>query len=347
MRLAIIGSYGHVGVVLAGLAEAGGVELAAAARWGPEDPLGFLSRPARGNARRLENLPVYGDAARMLEEVRPDLAAVFTPLHLLAEHSTAAVEAGCHVISEKPLATTLEGLGRLRRAVDRAGVEVAAMFTARGEPAFRTLRKAVLEGRVGEPIYAAAQKSYPFAERDEFYKTRETYGGTIPWVGIHAIDYIHYCTGLDYRRVAAIASNMAHPSRPGMEDQGGLLAELSNGGAAVINFDYLRPWGRAERPWGDDRLRVAGTEGVIETRLGAPWSSAPDESPAQAMAVELITPDSAERLPLEPARNVFADFVASLEGKAPAPVTTDESFRMTEVALKARDAQDSGRFVAV
>ena len=328
MKLAIIGSYGHVGTVLAALEQLPNVRLTAAARWGPDDPLGFLAGPG------MTDVAVYEDYAAMLDEVRPDVAAVFTPFHHLAAGSTAAAQHGCHVFSEKPLATTLAGLARLRETVEKAGVEVAACLTARGEPAFLTIRKAVREGRIGEPIYAAAQKSYPYNVRDDFYKARETYGGTIPWIGIHALDFIAYCTGQDYRRVAAIASNRAHPTHPGMEDQGGLLAELSGGGAAMVNFDYLRPWGEAARPWGDDRLRIAGTEAVIETK-------------DCASGVELTTPDATELLPLEPARNVFADFVTSLAGRGETLVTTAESFRLTEVALKARDAQDAGRFVEV
>ena len=328
MKLAIIGSYGHVGTVLKGLEELPDVELAAAARWGPEDPMGFLADSA------MADVAVHDDYAAMLDEVRPDVAAVFMPLHRLAEGSIAAAQRGCHVFSEKPLATTPGDLARLRETVDKAGVEVAACFTARGEPTFRTIRKAVMDGRIGEPIYAVAQKSYPFNVRDDFYKARDTYGGTIPWIGIHALDFIAFCTGQDYRRVAAIASNRAHATHPGMEDQGGLLAELSGGGAAVINFDYLRPWGKAPRPWGDDRLRIAGTEAVIETK-------------DCASGVELTTPDATELLPLEPARNVFADFAASLAGRGEALVTTAESFRLTEVALKARDAQDAGKFVEV
>jgi hypothetical protein len=125
---------------------------------------------------------------------------------------------------------------------------------------------------------------------------------------------------------------MAHPARPGMEDQGGLLAELTGGGTAVIRFDYLRPWGKARRPWGDDRLRIAGMEGVIETR-------------DCASAVELTTPDATEMLPLAPAVNIFADFAAALAADCQPFVTTEESFRMTEVALKAREAQDTGCWV--
>jgi len=326
MKLAIIGSYGHVDVVLSGLEHAPDVELAGVARWGGPDGLGFVGiGPAA-------NVPVFDDFRKMLEEVRPDVAAVFTPFAMLAETATAAAEAGCHVFMEKPVALTRADLAALRAAVDRAGVRLAACLAMRGEAPFLTIRRAVADGRIGTVLHAAAQKSYPFNRRDAFYRTRESYGGTIPWIGIHALDFIHFCTGQDYRRVAAMADNLAHPSHPGMEDQGALIAELSGGGTAVVRFDYLRPWGRAERPWGDDRLRLAGTGGIIETRDGA---------------VTLTTPDAAESLPLEKPVNVFADFAAALAGGAEPMIGTDESFRMTEVALAARDAQDSGKVIEV
>ena len=328
MKLAMIGSYGHANVVLNGWKETDDLELVAAARWGPDDPMGYVGSLAP------PEVPVFDDYRDMLDEAAPDVVGVFMPFSRMAEASIAAVERGCHVFSEKPLATTLDDLSRLKRAAAGAGVEVAACLALRGAPAFRTIRQAVQDGRIGEVVYATAQKSYPFHQRDEFYASRETYGGTIPWVAIHAIDFLRCCTGLDYVRVAAVASNRAHPSRPGMEDQGALLAELSNGGAAAIHFDYLRPWGAHQRPWGDDRLRIAGAAGVIETKdCGA--------------AVELITPDATEMLALAPARNLFADFIAGLRGGGEGLISTADSFRATEVALKARDAQDIGVFIDV
>ena len=326
MKLAIVGSYGHVGTVLAGLEEAKGVELVAAAPWGPDDPLRFAREGPRAG------LAVHDDYRAMLDAVAPDVAAVFTPFAQLATAASAAAERGCHVFMEKPLATTQADQDRLREAVYTAGVQLAACLTMRGEAAYRTIRRAVADGRIGKVACAAAQKSYPFGERDEFYATRQSYGGTICWIGIHALDLIAWCTGRDYRRVAAVAGNLAHPSRPGMEDAGGILAELTGGAAAVIRFDYLRPRGKADRRWGDDRLRIAGDEGIVETTdCGA--------------GVELTTPDAVETLAPEPAANVFAEFVAGVTGRKPPLISTEESFRITEVALKARDAQDTGRFV--
>ena len=324
MRLAVIGSYGHVNLVMEGLRHLPRVQLVAAARWGPDDPMSFLRHEAAP-----AGLSIYDDYRGMLLNERPEVAVVCMPLYRLAEASIAAAEAGCHVFSEKPLATTLADLDRLRTAVARSGVQLAAMLAMRGEPAFRTIRQAIRAGRIGRVLYATAQKSYPFNRRDDFYKNRQTYGGSIPWQLIHALDYVAWCTGQDYRRVAAMADNLAHPTHPGMEDQGGVLAKLSGGGTAVFNFDYLRPWGKHARPWGDDRLRIAGTDGIIETK-------------DSAKAVELTTPDNTELLPLEPARNLFADWITALAGQGESPITSEESFRITEVALRAREAQDAG-----
>ena len=326
MKVGIIGSYGHVNVVLNGLRAMEDVQFCGLAKWGPDDPVKLP-----GNWRR-EEVTVFEDYRAILDQCRPDVVAVFTPLYLLAGVSIQAAQRGIHVVSEKPLATELDDLERLREAVGKTQVRLGALMNHRSEGTFQAIRAAVAQGRIGRAICAAAQKSYPFAQRDAFYARRETYGGTIPWQVIHAIDYIRHCTGQDFTRVAAFAGNSAHPSHGGMEDQGGLIAQLSGGGTAVINFDYLRPWGQEGRHWGDDRLRLAGTEGIIETK-------------DCARAAELLLPDRVETLELPPERNFFTDFVRSLQGQGEPPITTEDSFRITEIALKARQAQDEGRVI--
>lgn len=327
MKLAIIGSYGHVGVLLGGIADCPDVELVAAARWGPDDPLGYVGR----HAAAPEGLPVYDDAETMLDAARPDVVGVCCPLFLNARASLAAVQRGCHVVSEKPLATDLADLDTLRRATEDAGVEVAALMTARTEPPLRAVRQLVADGRIGRPVLACAQKSYPFATRDDFYRSRDTYGGSIPWQAIHALDFVAWGTGQDFTRAAAMASNATRPDYPGMEDNGGILLELTGGGHAVVWFDYLRPWpGDGSRRWGDDRLRIVGTEGQVEVV---------DEG----TAVRLMTNEGQEQVELGEPASFLGRFVAGLRGEAPPLVTTAESFRITEVALRCRDAADTGR----
>jgi predicted dehydrogenase len=330
MELAIIGSYGHVRTVLNGAAKLDDVQLVAAARWGEDDPLGFVDQHAAA-----AGVEVYDDYRLMLHEVRPEIVGVFMPLYRNAEASIAAVGFGAHVISEKPLATTLADLSALGEAVAVAGVKINALLEMRGHPPYVAIHDAVAAGRIGEPMLAYGQKSYPFGRRDDYYKSRETYGGSILWAAIHALDFVSYCTGKGYARVAATQSNVAHPTHAGMEDCGGILLDLAGGGHAMISFDYLRPFSEGvQRRWGDERLRIVGTEGLIQLS-------------DDCRRVELTTPTAVEELPLPPERDIFAEFVASVRGEGDGLITTEESIRITEVAIKARDAADTGRAVAL
>ena len=180
---------------------------------------------------------------------------------------------------------------------------------------------------------AFGQKSYPFGQRDDYYKTRETYGGSILWQAIHAVDFVSWCTGKGYTKVAAMQSNVAHSNFPGMEDNGGLLLQLDNGGHAVISFDYLRPYDKSvRRRWGDDRLRVVGTEAIVEVI---------DEGTRGLLTTSMSTED----IPLPPARDLFAEFHRSALGQGECIISTEESFRLMEVCLKARDAADQNKVI--
>ena len=329
MKIVMIGSYAHAVHVLNGLAGLKDVQVVAASPYGPDDSLAFIGKHPATPA----GLPVYDDYRKMLDDVRPDVASVYVPMHRIAETCTAAVERGCHVIAEKPLATELADLEALRRAAAKAGVQVIAGLGMRGAPPFQAIRQAVADGRIGRPVLAFGQKSYPFAGRDAVYASRKTYGGSIPWQAIHALDFVAYCAGKDYVRAAAMHANVGHPSHPGMEDTGGILLEFAGGGHAIISFDYFRPFDKSvKRAWGDERLRLAGTEGVLELV---------DEG----KQAELLTPTAQQRLPLPPKRDFVAEFIEHLRDGRPCLMTMAESFRLTEVALKARLAADTGEIV--
>ena len=57
------------------------------------------------------------------------------------------------------------------------------------------------DGTVGQIRLMNAQKSYKLGRRNEFYKIRSTYGGTIPWVGSHAIDWLYWFSGEKFESV--------------------------------------------------------------------------------------------------------------------------------------------------
>lgn len=320
IRLGMIGSVGHTATILGDIPSIPDIEITACS------DLGDASLSLPKTVRRYET---FDD---MLKKERLDLVGICLPYYRNAAACIAAAKAGAHVISEKPIATTLDDLASVKRAVTANKVRLTALHSMRAEPRFRVMRSAIDSGAIGEPILATAQKSYKFgASRPDFYKDPATYGGTIPWVGIHAIDFLHFATRLDYTRVAAFQGNKDHPDYPGCEDYVGALFGLGNGGTAVITMDYLRP--ETAPTHGDDRLRVIGSEGVIEIKdLGE--------------RVELIDSSSPARDLEYPGEMSFmADYVAELRGDGKHILTPEEPFEMTRVALLARESAVRGSII--
>ena len=321
---------GHVNYVVDGLKADPTCTFVAAARHEEGER---LEPVLNSDAARRDQPKVYEDYRQMLDEVRPDIVCVCMKYYRNAEGCIAAAEQAATSCARNRSRRNWRTCSGVREAVQRAGVRLTGMFGYRFDGHFQAAQKAVADGLIGEPVLAFGQKSYKFGTRPEWYKDRRTYGGTIPWVAIHAIDFVRYVTGLEYTSVTAQQANKAHPDYPGLEDCGALLFGLSNGGQAVITFDYLRP-SQADGH-GDDRLRVAGTEGVLEVR------------PADDCCQAITHKQAVVELPHSGDIDLFGDFVKELRGQGQHLIGPEEAFRLTEVALKAREAADTGKTIAL
>ncbi|MDD4270880.1 MAG: Gfo/Idh/MocA family oxidoreductase [Pirellulaceae bacterium] len=328
VRVGLIGTDGHTGVILGAIPRVAGVELAAFAKSLPDDDAAGMRR----NKAFSEKTRIYDEFEPMLEEEELDVVAVCLPYYRNAEASLAAARKGIHIVSEKPVATTLESLAALKKAVAKSGVRLTSLMNMRCFPPYRAARQAVEDGLVGEPILLTSQKSYKFGGgRPWFYKDLETYGGTIPWAGIHSIDYMRWTSGRKYVRVSAWHGNKAHPDYPGFQDHAGLLFTLDNGGTAMSNLDYLRP--ETAPTHGDDRLRIAGSEGVVEV-IGSEERAVVVSAGAGPRDLELPEPV-----------DFFTDFLAELAGEGEHLISQADAFRLTEICLKARQAAQADQWI--
>ncbi|NPV49154.1 MAG: Gfo/Idh/MocA family oxidoreductase [Armatimonadetes bacterium] len=327
MRVGLIGLKGHYGTVLEGLAEAG-CELVAVC----DDDEGVLAS-ARGWPQAGAHLRTYTDFREMLDHETLDVVAESGTDDRRAEVICACAERGLHVLAEKPLAYDLEQLGRVREAVAASGVHLSMLLTMRFEPAYRLVREQVAAGAIGEVCQAAMQKSYRLGNRPAWQRNRATFSGIIPFIGIHGLDLIRWTSGREFARAAGFAANVGHPEMGGMEDSACVALELDNGGTAGLRLDYCRP--AAAPTHGDDRLRLAGNKGVIE-------------SVACGAEVALITADEGPRvLELPEAPGQFANFVAAIRGDQACEVPAEDCYRITEVVLKIRDAARRGEMAVL
>lgn len=269
-------------------------------------------------------IPWYDDYRRMLDREKPDLAVVAPFFFLQSRIASECLERGIHVFVEKPMAVSAEQLERLRRAHAAGRAALCPMLAYRYHPAFHAAWRAIQEGLVGEPLLITAQKSYKLGSRHPMYTHRATYGGTIPWVAIHAIDWIHWFTGGRMTEVSAAHTASGNRGHGEMESSGSCFYRLANSGSAILSFDYFRPPGAPTH--GDDRVRVAGDKGIVEIANGE---------------AVLLGPEQPRRLEKEEPVSLFQDFVRSIEQGTTPRITAAEAFAVTEIALRTREAADT------
>jgi len=327
MKLALIGNWGHHVHVLLETDEMADVTMAALAP-------GFTGEDLSSLQEKYSDAVTYDDHRGMLEAVQPDVVIISTQLDLIPYLAIDAANAGCHSICEKPLATEHDALQKLWKAVVANRTQCIAMLSNRNQPVLAYAGNQIKAGRIGEVKLLNARKSYKFSnERAAWLRKRSTYGGTIPWIGIHALDFIDAVTDTSFCSVSAMHANAAHPQHPEIEDSCIMNIRCKNGALATASVDYLRP--QSANCHGDDWLRIVGTEGILEVCMDRGQCTIIDSDGHS----EIINFDEKQAY-YAPLIRIFPK-----AGTAMPTEETRRSFNLTHVGLCARDAADTGTIV--
>ena len=258
----LIGGFGHaVWVFDEWMRDNAPVRLAGAVQTLPDEKLdGFLAHPW---AKKFTPM-IYQDLQEALEAEKPDIVVVSTRPNLNPDLIESSLRAGCHIISEKPLAVDEVGLVRLHKAVQETGKYILPMLGMHEVPAFAEARQLVGQGFIGEPVLVNARKSYQWGTRADFFKQRETYGGIWGWIGIHSFNHAAHIIGRNAVKVlAAQEQNRFHPEyADGCADCLSGLFLLEGDVQMTVSIDLLRPDG--QKAWGDDWVRIVGSAGSLE-----------------------------------------------------------------------------------
>lgn len=311
MKVCFIGACGHVNQALNTLYSRDDVEICGIA---PGSSYEISTKKLAPTA------PFYEDYGTMLDEKKPELAIVSPVFGRTSEVIVECANRGISVFSEKPVATTLSELSRVEEAIKNNGIRFCAMHYLRYSPAFYEGARMVADGEIGELRMITAQKSYKFGtRRPEWYKDRSLYGGTIPWVGIHAIDWIYHFSGKKFLSVSAESFGDS-PEMAAL-----CKFRLEDGVIAAVNLDYYRP--SVAPTHDDDRIRCVGTRGILEIREG-------NIHVMNESGCLMHTPTAAPEL--------FTEFLNGNE-----PIAPEEIFYLTRVALLARESADTKKEVRI
>lgn len=195
------------------------------------------------------------DWRRLLERDDIDIVDVCTPGGLHSEVSIAALEAGKHVICEKPLANTVQEAEAMAAAAHRAadrGVRSMVAFNYRRVPAAVFARRLVAEGKLGairhvRAVYAQDFLTDPQAPMMWRLKKEEAGSGALGDIGSHIVDLTQFVTGERVTGVSALTETFVkeRPLADGsgtdtvtVDDAALFIARLSGG--AVASYEATR-----------------------------------------------------------------------------------------------------------
>ena len=195
-------------------------------------------------ARRFDWQHVETDWRALVARDDVDLVDICTPGDTHAEIAIAALEAGKHVLCEKPLANTVAEARAMAAAAAEArahGIRSMVGFTYRRVPAIALARQLVQEGRIGEIRHVRAQYLQDWlvdpADAAHLAAEKERAGsGALGDIGAHVIDLTHFVTGERLTGVSATMETFVH-ERPLPGAVHGLSAEVGTGRGQVTVDD--------------------------------------------------------------------------------------------------------------
>lgn len=167
-----------------------------------------------------------------------DVVSVCSPNGLHAEHSIQALQAGVHVLCEKPMALTVADCGNMIQAAEKNNRRLFAIKQNRYNPPVAAVKELIDSGKLGR-IYSIQLSC--FWNRNEAYYanswkgTKDLDGGTLYTQFSHFVDLLYWMVG-DVEEVKAMMGNYQHQQSIEFEDTGVVLLRFSNGSIGTINY---------------------------------------------------------------------------------------------------------------
>jgi predicted dehydrogenase len=206
-----------------------------------------------------------------------DVLVIATPNALHHPQAMAAIDAGLHVVCEKPLALDVSQAREMAARAGAAGRRTLTFFTHRAVAAAAHVKRLVGEGFLGRPLHVSAEyksashlrEGKPLAWR---MRRAESGTGALGDIGSHVVDLVRWWLG-DFSRVAGQWQTFARERSGGVADADedcSFLAQLACGAQGVFQASKLVP-GRGNY----QRVELSGSQGTLvyeaEPGFDATW----------------------------------------------------------------------------
>jgi 1,5-anhydro-D-fructose reductase (1,5-anhydro-D-mannitol-forming) len=269
-----------------------------------------------------------------------DVVYIGTPNAQHCQQAIAALQAGHHVLCEKPMALTVPDCREMIKASERNGRRLSVGFNNRFNPAHRELRRRLLAGEIGQPLFTVVRFAVQGSRQRWRLHPNESGGGALMDMGVHAVDLVRYLLNAEVAHVSAFAA--MSPSSEPLDDAVTALLRLDGSVAyAVIHVSALETYIRT----GVDVNGSDGFVGAVDTlvrQVRFPVPASGTLFSRSSKGVEEIS---------YPADDMFLrevdSFARAVQAGHEPNVSGTDGLRAQEVVRAIQEAYETGRTVQV
>jgi predicted dehydrogenase len=288
---------------------------------------------------------IYADYQKMLTEQKPDIVTIATESGKHPEIAITCLQAGCHVICEKPMALSTADADTMNTAAKQAGKKLAVCFQNRFNAPIRKLRTALEAGRFGRVLHGMVQVRW---NRGDAYYAEAPWRGTWEWDGgtlmnqcTHGIDLLQWMLGEDAVRVQAQTRRFLRSIEA--EDFGAAIVEFRNGSIGIIEGTadvYPTNLNETLSIFGEKGSVVIG--GLAVNKLET-WRFA-DASAVGDTEDNVLNPREKDPPTVYGFGHaaLFHDFVEAIEHDRPPAVSGERGKKALEIILAIYESQKTG-----
>ena len=225
---------------------------------------------AAGEARRFFTEHEYASYDELLADPKVETVAIGDYYGIRGQRIIQALKAGKHVLTDKPVCTSLEELDEIEKLCRKTGLKLGCMLDLRYDPALRLAGELIREGKLGEirSISFTGQHPLLWGSRPMWYFEEGKHGGTLNDIAIHGLDALEMVTGIPYAETLFVRQwNQYAVHAPDFADSAQFVGKLANGASVMADVSYSAPPAAFRLPsyW---RFTFWGENGYLECRLG-------------------------------------------------------------------------------
>ena len=293
----------------------------------------------------------YPSIERMLAGAPFDLLVNLTNMQEHGRLNKLALEAGKHVWSEKPMATTYKEGKELLELAKRKGIRIWGAPAVVNSPQFAFMAKAINEGKLGKVSAAHAHYGHLGPEWSAFFYEKN--GGSMPDLAVYNIASLTGLLGpvksvvamLNIITPTRVVENRPTPIKVEEEDNSMILMEHASGALSHVQsgFNYFDPYGHEGKGQDKPTISIWGKEGNMHL-IGYDW---------KPFGVDMATKGNEEtvRYSTEPGTYVWQEGASviseSLATGVEPLIAAEHSLHVLEIIEAARSSQATGRRITL